>query len=102
MVVEYNKHKKITTTQFILVIGSIVFMLLTAYTSNLLSDDLEQFNLSEEARLIFIVFSAVGLPVVSLCISQLLVKWRGVDCGIKAVFYSSLIVLLAQIPFLFS
>ena len=94
----YQEENAISPRLIILIVLSALFMLITAYISNVFIVDLERFSLQPKEQQAYILFSAIGLPLVSLIVSQLLVAWRGLKNAVNAVFYSSLFVLVGQAP----
>ena len=95
------RQKSVSIKQILMVVVSIICMALTAYISSLFMADFDRFNLQANEKLAFVFGSALALPLASLIISQLLIEYRGLKNAIKAVFYSSVLVLAAQTPVVF-
>jgi hypothetical protein len=96
-----ERQKSVSTQQILMVVAAIVCMAITAYISSLFMADFDRFNLQANEKLAFIIGSTLALPLASLMISQLLIEYRGLKNAIKAVFYSSVLVLAAQTPIIF-
>ena len=84
-----------------MVVVSFICMAVTTYISSLFMADFDRFNLQANEKLAFVIGSTFALPLASLIISQLLIEYRGLKNAIKAVFYSSVLVLAAQTPVVF-
>jgi len=95
--VEFSKFKAL-----IMIVLSIGFMMTSAYVSQQFIADFNRFRLLEIEKTLFVIISAIGLPIFSLFFSQLLIEWRGFANGVRAVFYSSLAIVLAQAPLIMS
>ncbi|GMM84108.1 hypothetical protein [Pseudoalteromonas sp. MTN2-4] len=95
------RQKSVSIKQIIMVVVSIICMALTAYITSLFMADFDRFNLQANEKLAFVIGCTLALPLASLIISQLLIEYRGLKNAIKAVFYSSILVLAAQTPIVF-
>ena len=95
------RQKSVSIKQISMVVVSIICMALTAYITSLFMVDFDRFNLQANEKLAFVIGSALALPLASLIISQSLIEYRGLKNAIKAVFYSSVLVLAAQTPVVF-
>jgi len=105
MEVSIHQNKTVQFSKFkasLMIMLSIGFMLTSAYVSQQFIADFNRFRLLEIEKTLFVVFSTLGLPLFSLFFSQLLIEWRGFANGVRAVFYSSLVIVLAQAPLIFA
>lgn len=99
------QQESISTYSFkkviILSILSMCIIGLNIYLSSQFIGELKRFNLDADEKLAFSIFSAAGLPLACLFISQLFIKWRGLKNGVKSTLIGSLIVLVGQVPVIF-
>ena len=95
------RQRSVSIKQTLMVVVSFICMAVTTYISSLFMADFERFNLQANEKLAFVIGSTFALPLASLIISQLLIEYRGLKNAIKAVFYSSVLVLAAQTPVVF-
>ena len=95
------RQRSVSIKQTLMVVVSFIFMAVTTYISSLFMADFDRFNLQANEKLAFVIGSTFALPLASLIISQLLIEYRGLKNAIKAVFYSSVLVLAAQTPVVF-
>lgn len=95
------RQRSVSIKQTLMVVVSFICMAVTTYISSLFMADFDRFNLQANEKLAFVIGSTFALPLTSLIISQLLIEYRGLKNAIKAVFYSSVLVLAAQTPVVF-
>ena len=95
------RQRSVSIKQTLMVVVSFICMAVTTYISSLFMADFDRFNLQANEKLAFVIGSTFALPLASLIISQLLIEYRGLKNAIKAVFYSSILVLAAQTPVVF-
>lgn len=95
------RQRSVSIKQTLMVVVSFICMAVTTYISSLFMADFDRFNLQANEKLAFVIGSTFALPLASLIISQLLIEYRGLKNAIKAVFYSSVLVLAAQTPVVF-
>tara|TARA_Y100000034_G_scaffold22281_1_gene25671 strand:- start:100 stop:432 length:333 start_codon:yes stop_codon:yes gene_type:complete len=102
MDVRYHKQNNgLSIKLLIKAVLSIIFMLLTANLSEAFITDFDRFDLEPVEQQAYVIANVIGLPLLCLIISQLLIEFRGIRSAVNSVYFSSLLMMAAQVPVLF-
>lgn len=91
-----NKAIFLVVTSFLMVLISI-YLFSTSLESPLVVK-FSGYNLSDINIKLVSIFACISLPLALLAVSQILMKYRGLHGGVWAMFWGSVIMLLAQAP----
>jgi len=91
-----NKAIFLVVTSFLMVLISIY--LFSSSLESPLAAKYSGYDLSNVNTKLVSIFACIALPLASLAVSQILMKYRGLHGGVWALFWGSAIMLLAQAP----